>query len=136
MMHDVKYFIDKEKGITICKIMNTQDDFISFLAGNDSPLLSEAWNLIYSNSDFTMPREFVGKAQLSAEDVYDEETGKALAYSRAKHLRDKSFFAHANLFANWLDKESNKIFNDIDRYGRRLQKNEEYRLEKLQEHLQ
>jgi hypothetical protein len=136
MSHDVKYFIDKEKGIVVCKIMDTADDFLVFMAGSNNVLVNSLWKAMVNNPEFQMPREFVGKAQVSAEDVFDEELGKQIAYNRAKHLRDKSFFTHANAFAEWISKESSKVFDDLDRYGRRLTNNENYRTEKITEKLQ
>lgn len=136
MVHDVKYFVNKEKGIVVCKILNTQDDFLAYMAGSNNVIVENLWKTLYANPDFLMPKEFVGKAQVSSEDVFDEELGKQIAYSRAKHARDNSFFSRANAFASWLSKETEKIYSDLDRYGHRLSVNELYRTKKIAEKLQ
>lgn len=121
-----KFYIDKEKGIVVCKkycdpyeITQLMLDKLGFLPTKICPTISY--------NSLLMKSVYVGKAKLHPDDVFDEKTGRDLAYTRMmkKYCKDKcrrlsvlsSVIAEkANIIdtihKNYLDKMS-KCFIDL-----------------------
>ena len=75
--YSVKYYIDKEKKVVVCK-----------LTGCEENLMSDIYQDIYQtgyqhHSYFLLNDSYVGKAKCSENDTFDIEFGKKLAYQRA-----------------------------------------------------
>lgn len=136
--HKVQYFTDKEKGIVVARINDCKRDFISFLFDScDQSAL--AYHAPFSDKEYDqllMPNSFVGVAQLGENDVWDEELGKQIAYQRAKHKRDVSFFKRANMAVRLYERELDKLCKLFDGYGTRLSNNASYRESKIAEKIQ
>ena len=63
-----------------------------------------------------MPSAFMGKAVCAPEDEWNEETGRMIAFSRAKDKCYKSFFKRANTFVQRVDARLGDmvgLFNDL-----------------------
>ena len=130
-MSDCKFYVDEENRTVVCVIPK--------VAG-DTNVANSVLDFIYENCDFgnmylydalswkgrdklTMPRTFIGKAVCAPEDEWDEETGKLIAFSRAKQKFYTSFFKRANIFVNMLNdylEDSIEKFND---FGMQVQNN-------------
>lgn len=75
---NVQYFVNEEKRVVVCKIYDDPESVIDDMAKyNMVPGSMEAY--LYALG----PSMFVGKAKCSAEDVFDVELGKRIAYKRA-----------------------------------------------------
>lgn len=70
-----------------------------------------------------MPSTFIGKAVCAPGDTWDEETGKLIAFSRAKDKYYKSFFKRANLFVQTIDNKLGDIVNNFNDLGLKLEDN-------------
>lgn len=134
---DVHFFVNKEKGVVVATIKNTSYDFIDFVANDIHKLGCPLTSLLFEKQqlDYLMPNRFVGIARLGEDDVWDEETGKLIAYDRAKIKRDNSFFKRANAFARDLEQQKEAIFDTIDAYGKKLSKNMVYRKQKIEKRI-
>lgn len=87
----IKYFVNEEKGTVFCKMKNCFRDTINILE-KDS---------IYKRDlrDCFMRNTYTGKAKLSPEDEWDEETGKRVArnkmllkyYTKRKKILDNIY---------------------------------------------
>lgn len=78
-MHEINYYVNKEKGVVVCKITNVRcsvhEEMKKKGIGFPPPMVCELLNII--------PDEYVGKAKCSGDDVFDENTGRSIAYKRA-----------------------------------------------------
>ena len=70
----IKYFVNEEKGTVFCKMEDCSKDTINILEKDG----------IYKKdmSDSFMQNTYTGKAKLSPEDKWDEETGKRIARNK------------------------------------------------------
>lgn len=69
----------------------------------------------------TMPNSFIGKAVCAPEDEWNEETGRLIAFSRAKDKCYKSFFKRANLYVQTLDRRLGDIITEFNDFGMKLE---------------
>lgn len=134
---DCRYIVDKNKNKVICIIEDTERLFLKFVYSNFNVRLEDIGDAHFyiHNYNFTkkflMPRRFVGIATCSETDEWDEETGKLIAYSRAKDNLNKSFFKRANLYINSLDKEIDRAAEVLNILGQKLEINTARRHEKI-----
>ena len=123
-MSDCKFYVDEEKRTVVCVIpkvaggANVANSVLDFIYDNcdfGDMYLYDALSF-RCHKKFTMPKTFVGKAVCAPEDEWNEETGKLIAFSRAKQKFYNSFFKRANLFVNMLNNclgETIEKFNDL-----------------------
>lgn len=78
-----------------------------------------------------MPSKFVGIASCNPEDEFSVETGKLIAFTRAKDKIQNSFFKRANLYINTIDNWLNQAMDSINSYGKKLEINTERRHKKI-----
>lgn len=75
---NVQYFVNEEKRVVVCKIYDDAEGVVDDMA---------KYNMLPANMESYLnaltPSMFVGKAKCSAEDVFDVELGKRIAYKRA-----------------------------------------------------
>lgn len=130
---DCKYIVDKNKRKVICIIDNTSDMFVDFMFRNFRVFFSDNgfWGSKHFENKLRMPRRFVGVATCSDTDEWNEETGRLLAYSRAKDNLNKSFFKRANLYVNTIDKEIDRATETLNILGQKLTNNTARRHEKI-----
>lgn len=123
---DCKFYVDKEARTVICVIPNTRDmlvdyiwerfhmynfsDKVGFKAGHD-----------YEEEHLRLPKSFRGKAVCAPEDEWNEETGRMVAFARAKNKAYSSFFRHANAFIQDMDNQLNHMITDFNDFGMRLE---------------
>lgn len=73
MNFEVRYFVDTEKKVVVCKLENCSNALICDMCHKGWP----------GDADFLIKDSFIGKAKCSSEDVFDENIGKKIAYKRA-----------------------------------------------------
>lgn len=117
-MSDCRFYVDEAARTVVCVIPNTSSMVNDFIADN---LYRRDINLYLATTvefelDLEMPKSFMGKAVCSKDDEWNEETGRLIAFSRAKDKCYKSFFKRANLFIQTVDQRLNDAitkFNDL-----------------------
>ena len=130
-----RYIVKEDERKVICIL--TVEDLMS--VPDFSIFSSDFCNLImyYKNprvyKKMKLPRrEYVGVATCHNDDEWNEETGKQLAYARARYKYDDAFFKRANLMVNEMDNEVNELYTELNKYGDKLSKNHRKRLDKLE----
>lgn len=123
-MSDCRFYVNEEERTVVCVIPRTRDLVLDFIDDH----------FYWADFDFRdaiglhllekleMPCSFMGKAVCSEGDEWNEETGRLIAYSRARDKCYKSFFKRASLFVQTVDTRLNdmlKLFND---FGEKLDK--------------
>ena len=127
-INNAVFHINKEKGVIICILPNTQEAFIDFVSLNFS-VIQYYPNKMYNK--LLMPKSFIGVATLADGDTWDEDFGKFLAYSRARDKYNKSFFKRAATFINEMETSIDQMVNVINLYGKSLEKSSIYRHNKI-----
>lgn len=86
----VKFYVDKEKGVVVCKKYCDPYEITQFMLDKLGLLPTKICPTISYNS-LLMKSVYVGKAKLHPDDVFDEKTGKDLAYTRMmkKYHKDR-----------------------------------------------
>lgn len=131
-MSDCRFYVNEEARTVVCVIPpvikdksgnrhKISDMVLDFIRENfefsdiDMYDAIDLWNKHFSDK-LTMPYSFTGKAVCAESDEWDEETGKLIAFGRAKDKCYKSFFRRANHFVQAVDKRLGdmiEIFNDF-----------------------
>ena len=136
-MSDCKFYVDETARTVVCVIppviMNksgerheTSDMVFDFIRENfqfsDINMYDAItfWNKNLSKA-LTMPHSFIGKAVCAPEDEWNEETGRMIAFSRAKDKCYKSFFKRANLYVQTLDQRLGDIITEFNDFGMKLE---------------
>ena len=134
---DCRYIVNEEKRKVICLIENTKFSFLDFANYNfalSPECLDGPWNRLVIRSlhdRLLMPNRFCGVATCSDTDEWNEETGRLIAYSRAKDNLNKSFFKRANLFINTVDRHINDAVDILNRLGEKLEISSDRRHKKI-----
>ena len=123
---DCHYIVNKDKRKVVCLIENTRYSFLDFANKNfvlSPDCFDNPWGRMYVNirDRLVMPNRFCGVATCSETDEWDEETGKLIAYSRAKDKLNKSFFKRANFFVNTVDRHINDAVETLNNLGDKLE---------------
>lgn len=121
-MSDCKFYVDKEARTVVCVIPNTKNMVEDF-----------AWDHfqwsdmnIYDGMDYLMrrkikmPGSFRGKAVCAPEDEWNEETGRLVAYDKAKDKCYKSFFKRANMLVQLVDGRLGDMITMFNEFGMKL----------------
>lgn len=125
-MSDCKFYVNEEERIVVCVIPGTRNlllDFIeSHFSFNDVNLYGTInyWGNKWS-SGLELPSSFMGKAVCSQDDVWDEEVGRMLAFSRAKDKCYKSFFKRANNLVQTIDRRLCDMLTTFNDFGMKLE---------------
>ena len=137
-MSDCKFYVNEEKRTVVCVISETKNmlrDFIEEHCNfNDVRIPRAIFN--YWNDNDTMgimPPSFMGKAVCAPEDKWNEETGRLLAYQRAKDKCYKSFFKRANRIIEIIDGRIEKMFIIFNDLGRKLEEKDQELQRKIDE---
>ena len=129
------FYVNPEKRKVVCIIDNTKMMFLDFIEAN-LPIKTYC-NSIWGNSKFEnkllMPRQFMGIATCSPDDEWNEETGKIIAFSRAKDNLNRSFFKRANTYVNTIDDWLSQAVEKINAYGDKVTINTDRRHERIDE---
>jgi len=136
---DAKFFIDEEKKTVVCVIEGTRNLFWDFVSTNFriSPDCDESYNCFNHingcasilDAKMLMPNRFVGIAKCGENDVWDEDIGRTIAFSRAKNNLITSFFKRAQTYVNYLDKWLNEAIDTLNKLGEKLTENSKKREE-------
>ena len=132
--NDAKFIVNEKKHKVVCIFDNTSRLFIQYAEKNlrikpdcDGML----WNKSSLYEKLIMPKRFVGIATCDPNDEFSVETGKLIAYSRAKDKIHNSFFKRANTYINTLDDWLNQAAESINRYGDKISINTDRRHQKI-----
>lgn len=126
---DCKFHVNPEKRKVVCIIENTETMFLDFLEPMERLFFIHCQHV----AKYYLPNRFIGVATCSKDDEWNEQTGRLIAYSRAKDKLDKCFFKRANTLINDGDRaleEATSIFNNL---GEKLSKNMFNRHNKIKE---
>ena len=120
---NVRFIIQPERRKVVCIISKARDYLEDFV-----DLWQNEWDAPWKvRKILTMPDRFVGVATCDENDEWDEEVGKAIAFSRAKYKLHNSFFKRANTFVNECDRALSKLITSLNDYGEQLSANAEKR---------
>lgn len=134
---DAKFLVDEEKKTVVYVIEETRNLFRDFVNTNFriSTDCDEVYNCVHfiNGCDSTldekmlMPNRFVGMARCGENDVWDEDIGRTIAFSRAKNNLITSFFKRAQTYVNYLDKWLNEATDTLNKLGEKLAENSQKR---------
>ena len=137
-MSDCKFYVDEAARTVVCVIPKTKDMVENFIMEhfkfNDFDFMFILnWN--WSDNNLKMPNSFMGKAVCAAEDEWNEETGRMIAFSRAKEKCYKSFFKRANAFVQALDRRLGDMITQFNDFGMKLEDKREALHTKIEERI-
>jgi hypothetical protein len=136
-MSDCKFYVNEDARTVVCVIPNTQFMVTEFIHEHFRWKDMNFWmGLEYILEDqLTMPHSFMGKAVCAAEDEWNEETGRIIAFARAKDKCYKSFFKRANVFVQMIDRRLNDIITEFNAFGTKLDNKRTALQTKIEEHI-
>ena len=121
-MSDCRFYVNEAARTVICVIPNTKDmvnDFIcQHFTFSDLDFGYTNWRLSYK---LEMPYSFMGKAVCAEGDEWNEETGRMIAFARAKDKCYKSFFKRANKFVQTIDARLGDMIQQFNDFGLKLE---------------
>lgn len=118
---DCKFYINEAARVVICVIPNTQLMVTDFIHEHFRWKDIDFWMSIeYILNQLAMPCSFMGKAVCAEEDEWNEETGRLIAFSRAKDKCYKSFFKRANKLIQIFDRRLNDMIDEFNDFGEKL----------------
>lgn len=135
---DCNFYVNKDARIVVCVIPGTHDLLINFIVDNfrfHDFNYHIGLEYIYEDKHLAMPNSFVGKAVCSEEDEWDEETGRLIAFNRAKDKCYRSFFKRANMFVQMLDGHLGDIVSDFNDLGMKVSARKDKLENKIKERL-
>lgn len=115
-MSDCKFYVNKDERVVVCVIPDTREMLDDFVCENFRFNDFDMHFMINDYETLLMPNSFIGKAVCSADDEWDEELGRMIAFARAKDKFYRSFFKRANNFINAVDRRLGDMitsFNDL-----------------------
>ena len=117
-----RFIVNEQERKVICILENTRDLALDFV---DTDYLFSLSSKEYR--ELQMPNRFTGIATCSAGDEWDEEVGKAIAFGKLKYKVNTSLFKRGNKLVEMLDKKLNRVIEQFDTYGEKINANEEKR---------
>ena len=127
---ECRFYVDEAHRKVVCVIPNTKELVNRYLDRLPIDIPFYHWNV---EDKLCMPHSFSGVATCHEEDIFNVETGKLIAYNKAKNKLNASFFKRANYFVNYIDSKLNLLMEDFNRYGERLSINKAHRENKINE---
>lgn len=130
-----QFIVNEDARKVVCIIDHTSHLFLDYAEKNLKirPNCDNIWDgngpRLYPK--LKMPNKFVGIASCNPEDEFSVETGKLIAFTRAKDKIQNSFFKRANLYINTIDSWLNQAMDSINSYGKKLEINTERRHKKI-----
>lgn len=132
-MENCNFYVNKEKRTIVCVIPETKNMFYDFVDENfQFKFYNIGDGLTYDAMEecYWMPESFSGKAVCAPDDEWNEELGRRIAFSRAKHKCYKSFFKRANRLVSSLDTYIGYMLEQFNAFGKKCETNK-IRLDKL-----
>ena len=123
-MSDCRFYVNEEERTVICVIPNVKFALREFIEENfEFPDFDVYCGTSYDylQKELKLPHSFMGKAVCSAEDKWDETTGRLIAYSRAKDKYYKSFFKRANRLVQLIDRRLSDMIELFNNFGMKLE---------------
>lgn len=114
-MSDCRFYVNEEERTVVCVIPYTRLKFLSYIY--DKFMYHRNICFKVDERELELPKQFIGKAVCSKEDEWNEETGRMIAFARAKNKFYKSFFKRANLLINTIDKELTYMVETFNSFG-------------------
>lgn len=137
-MEDCNFYVDEKKRTIACVLEDTKNMFHKYI---EDKLYISCWGLPTTNQavkfeeKLDMPNRFVGVAKCAAEDTWDVELGKKIAYLRLREKVYRSFFNKAKRYIDTLDDYLERNAMEINRMGMKLDKEMESRNQYIAEKL-
>lgn len=130
---DCTFYVNEEQRKVVCVIPHTRDLIFDYI--EDFPL---RWCIINEKleNEMLMPPSFHGVATCHESDTFDVETGKLIAFNKAKIKMNTSFFKRANKLVNYLDNELNTMMYSFNDFGARLSESADKREKAIEERLE
>lgn len=125
-MKDCRFYVNEDARTVVCVIPYTKNMLVNFIIEHfqfsDINMYDciDTWHSIFAKKLY-MPNSFVGKAVCAPEDEWNEETGKLIAFSRAKDKCYKSFFKRANTFVQAIDRRLGDMIEMFNDFGIKLE---------------
>lgn len=123
-MSDCRFYVNEEERTVICVIPNTREMLVDFILEHFVWDSIDFWRALggrFYRVDLKMPHSFVGKAVCAEGDEWNEETGRMIAFSRAKDKCYKSFFKRANKFVQAVDEKLGEMIELFNAFGLKLE---------------
>jgi hypothetical protein len=121
-MSDCRFYVDEEARVVVCVIPETEEMVMNFIHDHFRWEDIDFWYALgHLQEKLYMPNSFMGKAVCADEDEWNEETGKLIAFSRAKGKCYSSFFKRANLFVQTIDGRLGDMITAFNDFGMRLE---------------
>ena len=121
-MSDCRFYVNEEERTVVCVIPKTKymlEDFAKdHFKWNDFDF-DFGIGYDYMKSLY-LPSSFMGKAVCAPEDEWNEETGRMIAFSRAKDKCYKSFFKRANKLVQMVDRRLGDMITLFNDFGMKL----------------
>lgn len=122
---DVKYFVNEEKRTVVAVLEGTECLFVDFMYENNGPL---PYRDYYELDDrYSLPNRFVGIAKCSANDEWNEQLGKLIAFDRLKEKVNNSFIKCANKYIEDMDEAIDTFCRNTKAYLVKLESNSDRR---------
>ena len=125
-MKDCRFFVNEEKRTVACAIDNTRRLFRDYIESELKMGFFVDYGYVNNKrimNALKMPSRFTGTAHCSLEDTWNVETGKLIAFKRAKEKLYGSFFRHANTFMNEIDKVLDRGEVQLNKMGEKVSRN-------------
>ena len=122
-MSNCRFYVDEEARTIVCVIPRTRNMLIDFIQDHfdfKDVDLSHSTYFKFMNDKLEMPNSFIGKAVCAAEDEWNEDTGRLIAFARAKDKCYKSFFKRANVFVQAIDRRLGDVLEIFNKFGSQL----------------
>ena len=132
-MSDCRFYVNEAERTVVCVIPQsveegdwrklTSDMVLDFIYDNFSSHEIDfhyAMDRAFEN-ELKMPSTFMGKAVCAPDDEWNEETGKLIAFARAKDKCYKSFFKRANRFVQTIDRRLGDMIEQFNDFGMKLE---------------
>ena len=131
---DCHFIVKKEEGKVICIMEDTKFRAVNYFIANIRTALIDSY---ITKDKYLMPDRFVGIATCSANDEWDEQIGRTIAYNRALKKYSTSFFKHVNTMVHEVDDALDAFTAQCNKYGtslsRSIQNNDEWVNKKMGE---
>ena len=129
---DCTFYVNEEQRKVVCVIPHTRDLIFDYI--EDFPF---RWCIINEKleNEMLMPPSFHGVATCHESDTFDVETGKLIAFNKAKNKMHTSFFKRANKLVNYIDGELNAMMYSFNDFGARLSESADKREKAIEERL-
>ena len=130
-----RFIVNEDARKVVCIIDHTSNLFLSYADQNLKivPDCDHVWGGESSRlyPKLKMPNKFIGIASCNPEDEFSVETGKLIAFSRAKDKIHTSFFKRANIYVNTIDGWLSDAVESINNYGAKIELNTKRRHDKI-----